>query len=228
MSSYIQENLSKEFDAFSSNYTKDMTDIVPHYLKLMSCLADSFPEGFIPQRILDLGVGNGNSMAQLIPLFPNASYDILDASPEMLSIAKNRFPTVKTTSFESYFSEFDYGIERYDVIIAGFSLHHCPAEEKKHVFKKLYQSLTDHGILSISDLWINKTDAEHPQLLTEWQTYVTTNTSEDKWEWLMEHYEAFDRPNRFEDQKEWMESAGFSSVEIMWNEGFWMNVRAMK
>ena len=228
MSSFIQENLSKEFDAFSSNYTQDMTDIVPHYLKLMSCLAQNLPLGFNPEKILDLGVGNGNSMAQIIPLFPDAEYDILDASPEMLSITKARFPDVKTKSIESYFREFDYGKDRYDLVIAGFSLHHCPAEEKKDIFKKLYHSLTDDGILSISDLWINKTDPEHPQLLKEWQAYVTKNTSEDKWQWLLEHYDAFDRPNSFQDQKQWLEEAGFSTIEIIWNEGFWMNVRVQK
>jgi hypothetical protein len=44
----------------------------------------------------------------------------------------------------------------------------------------------------------------------------------------MEHYEAFDRPSRFEDHKACFLEAGFSRVDIYWQKGFWMNVRAYK
>ncbi len=228
MTSHIQDNISKEFDAFSSNYTEDMTNVVPHYLKLMSCFRTGVKKDFHPEHILDLGVGNGNSMAEVLPVFPNAQYTMLDASPEMLSIAEKRFEGYNTNSIESYFSDYEYGESKYDYIIAGFSLHHCDANEKKQLFHKLYQTLKHNGVFSFSDLCINKTDSEHQQLLQEWKEFILKYANEDKWLWLKEHYEAFDRPSRFEDQKSWLLEAGFSNMDIYWREGFWMNVRAYK
>jgi ubiquinone/menaquinone biosynthesis C-methylase UbiE len=228
MASHVQDNISKEFDAFSSNYTEDMINVVPHYLKLMSCFGTDLPVGFRPLHVLDLGAGNGNSTAQVISLFPDAHYTMLDASPEMLSISESRFKNYNTTCVQSYFSEHDYGESIFDYIIAGFSLHHCDLSEKRTLYPKLYRSLKENGVMSFSDLCINKTDPEHPELLQEWEDFVRQNAGEDKWMWLMEHYEAFDRPSRFEDHKACFLEAGFSRVDIYWQKGFWMNVRAYK
>lgn len=227
MSSKIQDNLSSEFDAFSVNYTADMVIVVPHYERLMKCFNDCLPSGINPQKILDLGAGNGNSAAAIINRYPNAQYTFLDASTEMLNICQQRFPDANTKCIKSYFSDVDYGENQYDIILAGFSLHHCKADEKKMLFKRLKRSLTSGGVLAMSDLFISKSDASHPQLLADWQNFVQTNEpSGEKWSWLMEHYDAFDCPHNFESQQEWLLEAGFSSVEIGWREGYWMHVLA--
>ncbi len=227
MSSKIQDNLSSEFDAFSVNYTEDMIDVVPHYEQLIQCFNDYLPSGSNPQKILDLGAGNGNSTAALIRRFPDAHYTFLDASPEMLDICEQRFSGANSERIQSYFSDVDYGIDQYDVILAGFSLHHCKADEKRRLFKRLKRGLTSGGVLAMSDLFISKSDKAHPQLLADWEQFIRTNDpSGEKWLWLKEHYDAFDSPHNFESQKEWLMEAGFSSVEIGWREGYWMHVLA--
>jgi len=227
MSSKIKENLSLEFDAFSTNYTKDMINVVPHYEKLMSCFSDCLPQEFNPLHILDIGCGNGNSTAEIIRRFPQAEYTLVDASGEMLAICQTRFSKYNIKTINSYFSDFEFLNNQYDLIVAGFSLHHCKADEKQVLFKRIKESLKPNGYLTMSDLFISKTDNAHPALLEEWKNFVHENDpSGEKWAWLKEHYDAFDSPHNIECQKEWMNKAGFTNVETVWNSGFWMHVIA--
>ena len=227
MSSKIQDNLSSEFDAFSVNYTADMVDVVPHYEHLMQCFDACLPTDFAPQKILDLGAGNGNSTAAIIARFPNAHYTFLDASSEMLGICEQRFSHANTKTIQSYFADVEYGEDQFDLILAGFSLHHCKADEKRLLFKRLNKALTLGGVLAMSDLFISKSDDAHPQLLADWEHFICTNDpSGEKWLWLKEHYDAFDSPHNLESQREWLFEAGFSNVEIAWREGYWMHVLA--
>lgn len=227
MSSKIKETLSLEFDAFSANYTSDMIVAVPHYEQLMRCFQTCLPLGFSAKHILDLGAGNGNSANELMQRFPDAEYTLVDASAEMLDICNKRFTQSNIKLVESYFSDFQFNEEAYDLVIAGFSLHHCKADEKQSLFKKIKKALKPNGLLMMSDLCITKSDDSHPALLKEWETYVNANDpSGEKWTWLMEHYDAFDTPHNFESQHAWLLEAGFSSVDIGWNEGKWMHVIA--
>lgn len=227
MNPKIKETISLEFDAFSKDYTSDMITVVPHYLSLMSCFNDCLPLKFEPRSILDLGCGNGNSTAEIIHRFLDAEYTLVDASAEMLAICKARFSDSNIKLVESYFSDFEFSAASYDLIIAGFSMHHCEAEEKKSLFKKLKTSLMPNGYLAMSDLFITKTDDTHPALLEYWKNYINGNDpSGEKWAWLKEHYDRFDSPHNFESQKTWLSDAGFSNIEIAWNEGVWMHVMA--
>ena len=225
----IGDNIALEFNEFSKNYTEDMINLVPHYLDLLSSFVKYLPDHFTPLSILDLGSGNGNITAQLIPHFKNASYTLLDASSEMIDLCKNRFKEYSLNYVNKYFKEFSFQEESYDLIVAGFSLHHCDESEKQSIFKKLHSSLKKGGIFSYSDLMINKTNPDHPNLLEQWKKYVLSNTSnQQKWTWLMEHYEAFDKPTDYETQSQWLSDAGFSNIQFPFRKGYWAHLQAIK
>ena len=152
----IKENIVLEFNDFSKNYTNDMIGCVPHYLQLISSFIKYLPKNFNPQSILDLGCGNGNVTAQLLSVFPNAQYTLVDASEEMLNLCKVRFKDYHIHCVASYFQDFEFNKNAYDFIVAGFSLHHCNSEDKKELFKKIYAALKPNGIFSCSDLMIDK------------------------------------------------------------------------
>ena len=81
----------------------------------------------------------------------------------------------------------------------------------------------------MSDLMIDKNSIEHSQLLKDWKTFVMKSFPDDeKWEWLMEHYNEFDKPDDYQDQIQWLKDAGFSKVEIIFKENFWIHIRATK
>ena len=225
----IGKNIALEFNDFSKNYTNDMIGCVPHYLQLISSFREYLPDNFNPQEILDLGSGNGNITAQLIPYFPKAKFTLLDASAKMIDLCSNQFNEYDILYVNKYFKDFSFKKEGYDLIVAGFSLHHCDENEKQSIFNNINNSLKEGGIFSYSDLMISKTNPDHPMLLEKWKDFVSTNfTDDEKWTWLMEHYEAFDKPTDYLVQLEWMRNAGFKNIKINFKEEYWIHLQAEK
>ncbi len=225
----IKDNIADEFDAFSANYTQDMIGCVPYYSKLMSHFIDAFPDGFKPSHILDLGCGNGNATATIIQQFPRANYALLDASKEMLHLCKQRFTNYSVRYINSYFQDFEFKKNHFDIVIAGFSLHHCNSHEKQVLFKKIYESLTLGGLFTCSDLMIHKSNPDHSDLKKNWQHFVhRTFPNGEKWKWLMEHYHEFDKPDNLNDQIAWLEAINFERVDVKVYENYWGHFRAIK
>ena len=225
----IQKNIALEFNEFSKNYTADMIACVPHYEALLASFIDHLPTDLTPKNILDLGCGNGNVTALLLNYFPSASYTLVDASAEMIEICKEQFNEFDLQYAHSYFEDFEFPKNTFDLIVAGFSLHHCDAEEKQEIFGKSFHALKTGGMIMFSDLMINKSDAEHPRLLKDWETYVRKSFPDgEKWSWLMEHYEAFDKPSNYEDQTRWLADVGFSKISKPFKEDYWVHLQARK
>lgn len=225
----IGDNIASEFNEFSVNYTRDMTKCVPHYINLIDAFVNDLPKGFLPKTLLDLGCGNGNVTSHLLQLFPNSKYVLVDASEEMISLCKQRFKGHHVQYVTSYFEDFKFKSNAIDMITAGFSLHHVDSENKKDLFKKIYQSLLTGGIFGYSDLMIDKNKPEHSKLLEDWKAFVYRNFPDgEKWEWLMEHYEQFDKPNDSKDQIKWLQQAGFKNIETSVMEKYWVHIRAIK
>lgn len=224
-----QNNISLEFDEFSKDYTQDMIKCVPYYLQLIDGFKSFKPAHFYPEKILDLGCGNGNVSAKLLEAFPEASYSLVDASREMLQLCKKRFEDFDFSFHQSYFSEFDFQTEYFDLIVAGFSLHHCDDHEKQSMFKDIYRSLKNGGIFSYSDLMIDKADPKHRKLLKNWKAFVCNHyPDENKWNWIMQHYDEFDKPSDFKKQLKWLQQAGFETIEIPFRQGYWTFMQALK
>ena len=225
----IKDNIANEFDAFSANYTNDMIGCVPYYLELLSHFADSFSDEFHPKNILDVGCGNGIVTSKLIPKFPKARYTLLDASREMLSLCQEQFKNYNINYVESYFQDFIFKEDHFDLVVAGFSLHHCDSKEKKELFEKIYNTLKTGGIFLCSDLMISKKNPEHPVLKQQWKKFVHKTFPEgEKWEWLMEHYDEFDKPDNLKDQISWLEKTGFNTIDLKVYENYWTHFRATK
>ena len=225
----IKDNISDEFGEFSKNYTNDMIGCVPYYLELIESFVESLPKNFQPKTILDLGCGNGNITARLLELFPNAGYVLLDASPQMLALCNERFKNKNSTYIESYFQNYTFKENYFDLIVAGFSLHHCNSKEKENLFRSIFKSLKKGGLFSFSDLMISKTHVKHPEFLKTWKVFVDTNFPDGKkWKWLKEHYDEFDKPDDFDKQLKWLRKAGFMTIETRINKNDWKHIQAIK
>ena len=225
----LQANISEEFNEFSKNYTSDMVACVPHYRELLSGFENDFPLAFNPKKILDLGCGNGNVTAQLIKKFPKAQFTLLDASNKMLELCEKQFHQFNIRTVESYFQDFDFENNRFDIIAAGFSVHHCVDSDKKSIFKKIYKSLNPKGAFLCSDLMVDRNSIEHESLISFWKDFVLSNFSnEDKWNWLMQHYDEYDNPHNLTNHLEWLQEAGFKDFNLKIYDQHWVHLKAFK
>lgn len=225
----IGKNIASEFNEFAKDYTNDMIRCVPFYSKLISSFINYLPKKHTPKTILDLGCGNGNVTAMLAQNFPSTHYTLVDASKEMIDLCKLRFKDYNCTYANVYFKDFDFKKNHYDLIVAGFSLHHCNEEEKQLFFKKIHASLKINGIFSCSDLMISKNNPNHANLLNTWKKFVLNNyPNNEKWEWLMEHYNTFDKPTNYQTQMDWLQDIGFSKVHTPFRNEYWTHIQAIK
>ena len=103
------------------------------------------------KKVLDIGFGTGTLTSRLyqkgIEIYGQ------DFSKEMLDIAKGKMPKAKL-----YFKDFSHGLDealltnRYDAIIATYSLHHLVDEDKIDFIKSLLPLLNDRGKILIGDV----------------------------------------------------------------------------
>ena len=216
--------IAKVFDDFSTDYTSKMVRYVPFYLKMLESLVSYLPEDFKPASILELGSGNGNVTSLLLHHFPGASYHLVDASKQMLDLCKERFSQHQNITYEqALFQDLHLPDNSFDLVVAGISLHHLDGSEKRSIFPRIHSWLKSSGIFGCCDLMINKNDNPyHSTILKEWEAYMKEHgAGQEDWEWLMDHYDTYDRPDAFSDQQKWLIDLGFANVKLSWNDGPW-------
>ncbi len=101
--------------------------------------------------VLDIGFGTATLAAKLY----EQGYRIYgqDFSERMLELAKAKMPEAKL-----YLGDFSQGLveelkqNRYDIVIATYSLHHLADAQKVHFIKNLLSLLTEDGCIYIGDV----------------------------------------------------------------------------
>ena len=107
------------------------------------------PDG---SRILVLGGGTG----QLLPqLKPECRVVFIEPSSKMLARAKKRKHPVSTSFLQHKFEDFDYD-EKFDFVICQFFLDLFDDETMARHLTRIKSTLTDKGVLLISDFHIPK------------------------------------------------------------------------
>ncbi|MEM7104532.1 MAG: methyltransferase domain-containing protein [Bacteroidota bacterium] len=223
--------INKVFDEWSAAYTEKMTRWVPFYLEAVAALYSGVPEWFNPDSILDLGCGNGNAFNLFLHHYPNAQFTLLDASEEMINLCKTRFSRYSNISYQqTLFQETAFQSASFDLITASYSLHHLRGDEKAQIFKKIFKWLKPNGILTLCDLHIGRTEKTlyHAFLKTWEHDARKAGTPDEEWEYLMDHHMTYDFPDSFENTRQWLLDAGFSEVNISWQEGYWMTLLVQK
>ena len=141
------------FDAAAEDYDRARRQLVPPFDDFYGTAVEAIPykrEEAI--RVLDLGAGTGMLSAFVAWAFPRARITLVDASPEMLAVAKRCFAD-EPGRFE--FRVLDYAREplpgEYDAVVSALSIHHFDGTEESELFREVYRVLCDGGVLVIAE-----------------------------------------------------------------------------
>ncbi|MCB0670082.1 MAG: class I SAM-dependent methyltransferase [Saprospiraceae bacterium] len=220
--------IGEVFDEIQEAYTEKMIRWVPHYLQLIEKLSSSFIPGWEAVRILDLGSGNGNITATLLPKFASAGFTLVDASDKMLDEARQRFSGLNFTYERALIQEADFPPDYFDLIVASFSLHHLKTNEKKSAMENIFRWLNPGGYFAYADLFINKTDRDHAKFVRSWQRFVIKHSDEADWNYLFNHYNQYDHPDNLSTQLQWLQELNFTEIQVDVLENYWSYIRARK
>ena len=114
--------------------------------RIVNCWCDR------PQRILDLGCGDGIMGRYLLNVFPNASGLFIDSSDPMLEAARTSLKETPNVTV----SKGDFGLpdwttiaeehEPFDIVISGFAIHHLTNARKQTLYGEIFALLGARGL----------------------------------------------------------------------------------
>jgi tRNA (cmo5U34)-methyltransferase len=103
---------------------------IPRYEELQEQAIAAIP--FAPERVLELGMGTGETTKRLIGAYPDAWVIGLDSSADMVFRAREAYDDVQLARMEDPLPE-----GPWDLVIGVLSIHHLRAEQKRNLFRQV-------------------------------------------------------------------------------------------
>lgn len=111
-------------------YLEQVRAEVPRYEELQEQAIAAVP--FAPERVLELGMGTGETTRRLIEAYPDAWVIGLDASPDMVFRAREVYDDVQLARIEDPLPD-----GPWDLVIGVLSIHHLTTEQKQNLFRRV-------------------------------------------------------------------------------------------
>jgi tRNA (cmo5U34)-methyltransferase len=122
--------MNAQFHWDSENYLETIRSEVPQFDELQSAAIEAVP--FAPGRVLDLGIGTGETSRRLLDRYPDAEITGLDSSPEMVFRAREMGIEVRLARIEDPLPD-----GPWDLVIAVLSIHHLREQSKRELFRRV-------------------------------------------------------------------------------------------
>src|ERR1700760_3355536 len=119
-------------------YLELMRSEVPRYEELQEQAIAAIP--FAPERVLELGMGTGETTRRLIEAYPDAWVIGLDSSPDMVFHAREMYDDVQLARFEDPLPD-----GPWDLVIGVLSIHHLKADLKRELFRRVREQSRSLG-----------------------------------------------------------------------------------
>jgi tRNA (cmo5U34)-methyltransferase len=119
--------VSQQFHAHPDTYLEQIRAALPGYDELQGRAIEAIP--FEPRRVLELGIGTGETTTRLLARFPNAQVTGVDASAEMASRARKLGVEARVAQIEEPLPK-----GPWDLVIGVLSVHHLTGEQKRTLF----------------------------------------------------------------------------------------------
>ena len=176
-----------EFHFDARTYLENIRADIPVFDELQEQAARA-TEGAEVSRILELGVGTGETARRVLARHPDARFVGLDESDEMLAAAQLD-ADLRVSRLEDPLPE-----GPFDLVVSCLAIHHLDSHAKRDLFRRVAGALRPGGRLVLADVVVPEREEDA----------VTPTTP------------GFDRPDRLADQLEWLREAGFEP-EIRWS-----------
>lgn len=156
-----------------------------------------------PERVLDLGCGDGRLAALILDARPSvASVLAVDVSPPMLARARDRFrDDARVSVIEHDLTHSVSGMGRFDVIVSGFAIHHLTDRRKQALYAEVAGALRPGGVFANLEVVASATPQLHATFLA-----AIGRTADDP----------EDRLAPVEVQLGWLRGAGLEQVDCLW------------
>jgi len=112
------------------SYLERIRAEVPGYDELQEQAIAAIPSP--PERVLELGMGTGETTRRLIEAYPDSWVIGLDASADMVFRAREMYDDVQLARMEDPLPD-----GPWDLVIGVLSIHHLTSDQKKNLFRQV-------------------------------------------------------------------------------------------
>lgn len=161
------------------------------YDELQDAVA-SATKGVAATRILELGVGTGETARRILALHDEATLVGIDVSESMLNEARRVLPPEWVELHVASLQD-PLPPGPFEMVVSALTIHHLPGEGKRDLFRRVATALRPAGLFVMGDV-------------------VVPDRPEDAVAPLSPD---FDLPDRVDDQLQWLEEAGIES-DVVW------------
>ncbi len=184
-------------------------DKLPHRTEGERVLLDQIPVDAM--RVLDLGTGDGRTLALTLLRCPSAVGIGIDFSEPMLAEAQKRFAANTRVQLAQHdlnaplvFSEFGC----FDAVVSSLAIHHLTHERKKQLFGEIFSLLNSGGVFCNLEHVSSPTPKAHRSFL-------------DAIDMRPENEDPSNNLLDVQTQLDWLRQIGFSDVDCYWK---WLEV----
>ncbi len=189
-----------------------------------------FLRGKKPNRVLDLGCGDGILARELLIIDDSITATLVDGSNDMLEKAREKLAEAVDTrflnmSFQELISE-KPELGEFDFAVSSLAIHHLTSNEKAELFKYVFSCLVEGGYFVIVDCTRSQAGPVEDWFLQLWrerieERQVGLNVEAD-FEKMYEKYtetEHYSRVDSLQDQMNTLREVGFSEVDCYYKHG---------
>jgi tRNA (cmo5U34)-methyltransferase len=119
-----------QFDWTPDEYLERIQARIPRYDELQAEAVAAIP--FPPERVLELGMGTGETTRRLIEAYPDAWVVGLDSSPDMVFRARQTYDDVQLARMEDPLPD-----GPWDLVISVLSVNDLDDDQKKSLFRRV-------------------------------------------------------------------------------------------
>lgn len=142
------------FDWTPEVYLERIRSQIPRYDELQERAVAAIP--FAPRRVLELGMGTGETTRRLLEAHPEAWVIGLDSSPDMVFRARESYDDVQLARMEDPLPD-----GPWDLVIAVLSIGELDDEQRRALFRRVGEQ--SHSLV-IGDLF----EPEELEMAVEW------------------------------------------------------------
>lgn len=208
------------FSKWASHYDRSRRQLIPCFDEFYSAAVKTLSFAGTNQiEVLDLGAGTGLLSAFVLDAFPDARFTLVDASGEMLDIAKD--------PFKAFPGQFRYVVGNYarelpkgpfHAVVSALSIHHLEEAEKLRLFREVFRVLIPGGMFVNADQVLGKTAEEERVFRESWLREVKERgVSETDLAGALERMRE-DRMSTLEVQLTGLMAAGFAHVDCVFQD----------
>jgi tRNA (cmo5U34)-methyltransferase len=169
-------------------------------------------------RVLDLGAGTGLLSAAVADAYPEAKFDLLDGSAEMLAEAQvllgDRIHAVHVQDMAA-----GLPAGSFDAVISALAIHHLEDADKRTLYGRVFDALRHGGVFVNAEQCAGPTPELTRVYVETWiAECVAAGATQEELDASFDR-RTHDRCTPLDDQLNWLRTIGFVQVDCLYKRG---------